>query len=137
MLDKSKRKEVDKSRSIDVTPAFIYEDSSYLKKSHKTLLMLRRLSKDEPGKIKLELRHQRTGDVVFDFKNMENETEKPQDYIYSLIETLLPKAVIDYQKKQFKMLEIWATDDVPREGWVKFYAMLDWETERCEVVEMR
>ena len=51
--------------TIDATPALVTEDYTYLKKSHKTLLMFRRASKDG----RLELRHQRTGDVVFNWKS--------------------------------------------------------------------
>ena len=45
------------------------EDYTYLKKSKKTLLMFRRITKSDSdqGTAKLELRHQRTGDVVFDW----------------------------------------------------------------------
>ena len=56
--------EVNNFNTIDVTPAFVRDDFTYLKKSHKTLLLFRRTSKDG----NLELRHQRTGDVVFDWK---------------------------------------------------------------------
>ena len=59
--------EVEKTRTQDTTPAFVREDYTYLKKSKKTLLMFRRLSKPEDVGGKLELRHQRTGDVVFDW----------------------------------------------------------------------
>ena len=51
-------------QTIDATPAMVTQDFTYLKKSHKSLLMFRRTSKDDG---KLELRHQRTGDVVFDW----------------------------------------------------------------------
>jgi len=64
-------KEVDKTRTQDATPAFIRDDYTYLRKSKKTLLMFRRISKSGDGEnphAKLELRHQRTGDVVFDWK---------------------------------------------------------------------
>jgi hypothetical protein len=56
---------VNNFNTIDATPAFIRDDFKYLKKSHKTLLLFRRTSKDG----NLELRHQRTGDVVFDWKS--------------------------------------------------------------------
>jgi hypothetical protein len=59
--------EVLKTNSIDATPAFIRDDYRYLKKTKKTLLMFRRMANAELGN-KLELRHQRTGDVVFDWK---------------------------------------------------------------------
>ena len=61
--------EVLKTTSIDATPAFIRDDYRYLKKTKKTLLMFRRMPHPELGN-KLELRHQRTGDVVFDWKGM-------------------------------------------------------------------
>jgi hypothetical protein len=51
--------EVDKTQTQDATPAFVREDYTYLKKSKKTLLMFRRMSKSdgENGHAKLELRH--------------------------------------------------------------------------------
>ena len=57
--------EVEKTKSQDATPAFVREDYTYLRKSKKTLLMFRRVANDLTSK--LELRHQRTGDVVFDW----------------------------------------------------------------------
>lgn len=65
MINREMEKEVRQFATIDATPAMILEDFTYLKKSHKSLLMFRRISKDG----KLELRHQRTGDVVFDWKD--------------------------------------------------------------------
>ncbi|OMJ74644.1 hypothetical protein SteCoe_26388 [Stentor coeruleus] len=65
--------------------------------SHMTLLMFRKASSD-----KLELRHQRTCDVVFDF-------DKPKTYVYHMIETLLPEAGTK--------LELWADNDT-RAGWI-------------------
>jgi hypothetical protein len=62
--------EVERTRTQDATPAFVREDYTYLKKSKKTLLMFRRISKGDAEMSahgKLELRHQRTGDVVFDW----------------------------------------------------------------------
>jgi len=41
----------------------------------------------------LELRHQRTGDVVFDWIDPADPFKKPSFYVYKLIETLLPKAM--------------------------------------------
>lgn len=57
--------EVERTKSQDATPAFVRENYQYLKKSKKTLLMFRRVHNDQNSK--LELRHQRTGDVVFDW----------------------------------------------------------------------
>ncbi len=114
MLDETMRSEVLKTNLIDATPAFIRDDYCYLKKTKKTLLMFRRIASSDLGS-KLELRHQRTGDVVFDWKGIllcfnvstdpTNPYKKPQDYVYMLIETLLPRAKID-QKNKFKMLEL-------------------------------
>lgn len=83
--------------------------------------MFRRMSKvdGENGHAKLELRHQRTGDVVFDWKGKQaamltqhyvdpiNRFAKPQYYTYKLIETLLPKAMVDMKKSpNLKMIEL-------------------------------
>lgn len=67
--------EVDRYRTIDATPAFVRQDYTYLKKSKKTLLMLRRTGVDTDSK--LELRHQRTGDVVFDWIGKNHYDAKP------------------------------------------------------------
>lgn len=79
--------------------------------------MFRRLSKPDEVGGKLELRHQRTGDVVFDWRGKPfivlnyldpiNPYAKPQYYTYKLIETLLPKAMIDLKKSpNIKMIEL-------------------------------
>ena len=68
----------------------------------------------------LELRHQRTCDVCFDFKDLNVANYKPHEYIYKLIETLLPKSMVDEQKKHLRMIELWALDQTPRKGWIKF-----------------
>lgn len=47
--------EVNQFKTIDATPAIVTDDFTYLKKSHKSLLMFRRQSKDDSNK--LELRH--------------------------------------------------------------------------------
>lgn len=115
MLDANMEKEVRNFATIDATPAFIHEDFTYLKKSHKSLLMFRRCSKDG----KLELRHQRTGDVVFNWRDPSKPKLKPDFYIYRLIEILLPRAMCDKDKKKYggkkrsqipklKMVELWA-----------------------------
>lgn len=54
--------------NTDATPAIARQEYPFLNKSHRTLLMLRRTnSKPDPLDKPLELRHQRTGDVVFDW----------------------------------------------------------------------
>ena len=57
MLNQDLKRPLEKSRRIDVTPAFVREDYDFYCKSHKTLLMLRRVPKNENNYAKLELRH--------------------------------------------------------------------------------
>jgi spore coat polysaccharide biosynthesis protein SpsF (cytidylyltransferase family) len=95
MLNPDVKAEVEKYNTIDATPALAREKYKFLSKSHKTLLMLRRSQKNKAAsdtKTALELRHQRTGDVVFDWTDDVNIFKKPMYYTYKLIETLLPKA---------------------------------------------
>jgi len=79
------------------TDLLAVSDHSPFATAHRTLLMFRRIPSQ-----KLELRHQRTCDVVFDYS-------APQQYIYHMIETLLPAAG--------RKLELWA-DGRTREGWL-------------------
>lgn len=79
------------------TDLLVKSKNSPFAASHLTLLMFRKVSSG-----KLELRHQRTCDVVFDF-------EKPKGYVYHMIETLLPEAGTK--------LELWA-EDQSRAGWI-------------------
>lgn len=99
------------------------------------MLMLRRTSHSVGAP--LELRHQRTGDVVFDWVDSKNKNKTPEYYTYKLIETLLPKAMIKapvqgqlhtaeaYDKaRKFKLVELWASDDTPRKGWLKVNSLM-------------
>ena len=137
-------------KTTDATSAIARKPYKFLTKSHRTLLMLRRVKYDTcsldskfgenqkplsgvtpiDNKDRLELRHQRTGDVVFDWADDNDSTKTPQYYIYKMIETLLPKAMnkvtqAEIQDKQFerarkfKLVELWATDKSPRKGWLK------------------
>jgi len=36
-----------------------------------------------------------------------------------MIETMLPKAMVDKDKKHLRLLEVWAQDDTYRKGWIK------------------
>ena len=74
------------------------------------------------AKCNLELRHQRTCDVCFDWgitdpsvKYMDKINNdgiardnlfKPTNYIYKMIETMLPKAMVDREKKHLRLLEL-------------------------------
>lgn len=89
ILDPTQEASTKQMNNTDATPAIHREKYPFLNKSHRTLLMLRRnLGSGQP----LELRHQRTGDVVFDWVDPTNRFKTPQYYAYKLIETLLPKA---------------------------------------------
>jgi len=39
--------------------------------------------------------------------------------MYKMIETMLPKAMVDENKKNIRLLEIWAQNDTVRKGWIK------------------
>ena len=90
-----------------------------MKKTKRTLLIFRRVSQKK-AKCTLELRHQRTCDVSFDwafskdqneFNSYENDQNKlinedgierpadgsfkPNNYMYKMIETMLPNAMVD------------------------------------------
>jgi hypothetical protein len=89
----------------------VREDYQFLKKTKKTLLIFRRMSQKK-AKCTLELRHQRTCDVCFDWAQVEKEMYeandsinndgiarsedfKPLNYMYKMIETMLPKAMVE------------------------------------------
>jgi len=80
-----------------------------------TLLIFRKIKEGE----KIELRHQRNCDVLFDFAiglKGDNQENKPI-YIYTIIETLLPDAEYKESTNSGKFLELWASKDTKREGW--------------------
>lgn len=53
------------------------------------------------------MRHQRTGDTVFDYYDFKTESNhKPCVFVYNLIETLLPKANFK-QGEKLKMMEMY------------------------------
>ncbi len=54
----------------------------------------------------LELRHQRTEDVLFDYIDQNGKKSNPNLFIYNMIETLLPKA--NYKEgEELKMMEMY------------------------------
>lgn len=78
----------------------------------------------------MELRHQRTGDIFFDLIAHEDSQSKSvliqrvelsglgYEYIYQMIETLLPKALYKENEK-LKMMEIFADKETKgRKGWI-------------------
>jgi len=68
-LDKSRKEFVAKQKTMNVSQCYWLDTAAnkILKKAHRTLLMFRRNS-TAANAVRLELRHQRTGDVVFTFK---------------------------------------------------------------------
>lgn len=77
---------------------YVMEESTYIKKSHQTMLIF----KKEPKKVKgdkMEIRHQRNADVIFDFFDDKHPREKPRR-IYEYLETLLPEV---------QFLELWGS----------------------------
>lgn len=102
----------------DVNNKLAKQEYSYFRKSKKTLLIF----KNADG---LELRHQRNPDVVFDFvrerkthqldimltpcigyqQNIGNVEEKPE-FVYHIIETLLPNSKYDGKSGDFKLMEL-------------------------------
>jgi len=94
-------------------------ESEYLRNSKRVLMMFRRT---DPQSGSLELRHQRTCDALFDLVNHKvpygASDSKSKEYVYKLIETLLPKALYNPSEKKLKMMEIWGDSTAPREGWI-------------------
>ena len=80
MLDQLKKKGIDGSRDIDISDSFIREDYQFIKKTKKTLLIFRRMSQKK-AKCTLELRHQRTCDVCFDWSSLEKDAYPGTDLI--------------------------------------------------------
>lgn len=98
------------------------------------MLIFRRMS-NRKAKCNLELRHQRTCDVVFDWMKLDTQSGftglidadgmerssnyKPVNYMYKMIETMLPKAMVQDEKKHIRLLEVWGQNNSARKGWVK------------------
>jgi hypothetical protein len=103
--------------NVEANEIFYEGEYDYLKKSKKVLLMFRR---NEAKEASLELRHQRTCDVAFDQADKEAEVaSSAKEYVYKMIETLLPKANYSaLQNNHLKMMELWADPNKPREGWI-------------------
>lgn len=80
------------------------EENSILPTSHLTLYIFRK------GGKKIEIKHQRSSDLVFDVFDPQSEFRVPQE-VYNVIETMLPGS-------SGKLLEIWAPKTVLRDGWM-------------------
>ena len=101
------------------------ERYEYFNKAKKTLLMFRKVNKFDyrllGGRL-LELRHQRSSDIVFDFhcEGQKNGLDwKGLECVYRTIETLLPKSRDNPEVP--KLAEIYGTEKTARLGWLTFY----------------
>jgi len=103
---------------LEAAKMFYEGDSDYFKISKRVLMMFRRTDPKEP----LELRHQRTSDALFDLVDPNTSYGasdlRTKEFVYKLIETLLPKAAYNPENKGLKMMELWADPTRPREGWI-------------------
>lgn len=106
-----------KENPFDINDIFHKGNSEYFTNSHMTMLMFR---KEVNKKATIELRHQRTSDVVFDIYDKENNVNySPNEFIYKMIEILLPKANITKEPKgTLKMIEIYSLKNSNRRGWI-------------------
>ncbi|PRP84511.1 methyltransferase MT-A70, putative (ISS) [Planoprotostelium fungivorum] len=93
----------------------ILRDYEYVKKNKHTLLMFKRGDK-------IELRHQRSPDVIIDFQRIERggREQKPAS-IYEVIETMLPLAAYDEKTQRGRFLELWSQKGQQRIGWTSVY----------------
>ncbi|KNC98777.1 uncharacterized protein SPPG_05756 [Spizellomyces punctatus DAOM BR117] len=93
------------------------QSSRYFNKSKTTCLILRKERKEGD----VELRHQRSPDCEFDFikpKLPEDLTEEKPNFVYDVIETLLPQAVYGPANQNGdRMLDLWAKPGRRRKGW--------------------
>ena len=74
MLDQNKKEEIDSSRETNIDNSFVQEKSNFIHKSKKTLLIFRRMS-NKKACCTLELRHQRTCDVCFDWAMVQDSSK--------------------------------------------------------------
>ena len=78
MLNPKEKESTKKMCNTDATSALAREPYKFINKSHRTLLMMRRTKSDgNAGGPNLELRHQRSGDVVFDWIDERNKFKTP------------------------------------------------------------
>eukprot|EP01137_Pigoraptor_chileana_P037360 Opistho-2@34328 len=112
---------------------YAHEDADYFRRSKLSCFIFRKYNTSGDGNNEqIELRHQRNPDAVFDFikpreslldkEGLYQPEEKPQ-FVYDVVETLLPDAVYkratDTQKERpGRILELWGQRDRRREGWV-------------------
>jgi len=98
-----------------VNNKFVAQPYKYFQKSKTTLLIFRKFTVD--AKDQLELRHQRNPDVVFDYIKRQGLKEEKPDFVYTVVETLLPNAIYKEESKRGKLLELWGERSHRRPGW--------------------
>jgi N6-adenosine-specific RNA methylase IME4 len=86
----------------------------YTRRAKESLMIFRRACTD-PKHGHLELRHQRNPDVVSHLIRSPR-SEKP-DFVYHVIETLLPNAAYDAKTGRGRLLDLWAQPCNRRPGW--------------------
>jgi len=100
---------------------FVMRPTRFFNTSKHNLLLFRKFN-DKGNYSRLELRHQRTPDVHFDFvcynETFDKHELKCNEYAYSLIETLLPLGLRNLKENPVStMLYLWAPKDEKRKGW--------------------
>ena len=97
-------------------------DSPFFRSSKSVLMVFRRFAKKE----NLELRHQRSADVVLDFvpppASWTSECVEPKPMaVHEMIETLLPDAAYKANVGRGQLLEVWSRKDGHRSGWTTLH----------------
>jgi len=102
----------------------------YFSRSKESLLIFRKFCGHSEGasngnkkEWQLELRHQRNPDVVFDFVRPKygpagGDLDKPE-FVYHVIETLLPEANFNPDTGTGMLLELWGKPGLVRKGWTR------------------
>jgi len=105
-----------------VNNRIVTTDSRFFRRSKTSLLIFRRHA-NNTDENSLELRHQRNPDVDFDYAHFRSlhpnfgEIEDKPQFVYDIIETLLPTARYNTETGRGRLLELWAKEGTRRTGW--------------------
>jgi len=113
-----------------VNNKIVAQPYKYFSRSKESLLIFRKFcgasaagaSNGNKKDWQLELRHQRNPDVVFDFVRKKGGPvggEDKPDFVYHVIETLLPEANYNPDTGSGQFLELWGKHGVVRKGWTR------------------
>jgi hypothetical protein len=95
----------------DTNNKFVLDDFPFFARSKTYLFIFR---KDNEETKTMQIRHQRNADVILDFIK-DDPTEKPREYAYRVVETLVPSSLL-----AGSCLELWGKPDGKhRAGWTK------------------